>query len=166
MEEYAGGCAWLITDYMSRIELMILTISDKVELFNCHVRYIATKLRTLKAEVNPVFERSSLVGHEHKTHILLLLLLVSSSLLKRGRDHWKEGRPPWKYNRRSRHVLPRRMKIFEERISPQSHHLSSRCHGTIRMWRSIDPPPCFRSTFVIRVYIADFRSLKDTISKV
>lgn len=38
MEEYAGGCVWSITDYMSRIELMIL--NDEVELFNYHVRYI------------------------------------------------------------------------------------------------------------------------------
>jgi len=42
MEEYAGGCASSITDYMSRTELMIL--SDEVELFNYHLRYIATKL--------------------------------------------------------------------------------------------------------------------------
>lgn len=158
--------AWLVTDYMSRIELIILTISDKVELFNCHVRYIATKLRTLKAEANPVFEKSSLIGHEHKTHILLLLLLASSSLLKRERDHWKKGGP--RENTIDVYVTFSRdeWRRFSKSGSYPS-HITYHHVVMVRyvMWRSIDPPSCFRSTFVIRVYIADFRSLKDTISK-
>lgn len=63
MEEYAGGC---LIDNRVHVTYKANDISDGVDLFNYHVRYIATKLRTPSAEVDPVFEipfRHALTGN-------------------------------------------------------------------------------------------------------
>lgn len=99
-----GGCVWSITDYMSRIELMIL--NDEVELFNYHVRYIATKLRiyTLgaeaKSDLRNVSRRTKKKTWTHKSVFFTFFFLPEEM-----RKTPKERRSPWKYNRHSRRVF-------------------------------------------------------------